>query len=328
MSKKRRAFLKSATGLAAGFAIMCDPDAEARAAVRAPATPAAAPASPASLPMIRLGTHEVSRLIIGSNPIHGYSHFNRLLNSHMLEWSTPDHVCDLLQRCETQGINTWQFSHHERAMKDLGEHRRRGGNLKWILLSHREIEDDHRLIGEVIKQKPIGIVHHGGSAERKRREGKLGLVKDFLKAVRDNGVLVGLSTHDPLFLEQSESEQWDVDFYMTALYFLTRSPDEFKKMLGSRPLGEIYLPEDPPRMCAAIRKTSKPCLAYKVLAAGRLTDSPRDIDAAFRFALENIKPSDGIIIGMYPRYSDQVAENADRVRRFTTALPARQAARG
>src|SRR4030095_8218964 len=108
---------------------------------------------------------------------------------------------------------------------------------------------------------------------------------------------------------------------MTCLYFLSRSPDEFKKMLGSRPLGEIYLPEDPPRMCTAIRKTPKPCLAYKLLAAGRLTDSPRDIDAAFRFALENIKPSDGIIIGMYPRYSDQGAENADRVRRFTTAIP-------
>jgi hypothetical protein len=92
----------------------------------------------------------------------------------MLEWSTPDHVCDLLQRCEKQGINTWQFSHHERAIKDFAEHRKRGGNLKWILLSHREIEDDHRLIGDVVKQKPIGIVHHGGSAERKRSRTKHG----------------------------------------------------------------------------------------------------------------------------------------------------------
>lgn len=327
MSHKRRKFLKSATGLAAGFAIMCDPDAETQAAMQEPASPAAAQASAAPLPRIRLGRHEVSRLIVGSNPIHGYSHFNRLLSSHMLEWSTPDHVCDLLQRCENHGINTWQFSHHDRAMRDLNEHRRRGGNLKWILLSHREIEDDHRLIGQVIEQKPIGIVHHGGSAERKRREGKLGQVKDFLKAVRDSGVLVGLSTHDPLLLDQSESEQWDVDFYMTSLYYLSRTPEEFQKLMGTRPLGEIYLPEDPPRMCTAIRKASKPCLAYKVLAAGRLTDSPKDIDAAFRFALENIKPSDGIIIGMYPRYSDQVAENADRVRRFTSSTPGRQAAR-
>ena len=151
MSKKRRAFLKSATGLAAGFAIMCDPDAEASAAMRPPATPAAAPASPASLPMIRLGTHEVSRLIIGSNPIHGYSHFNRLLSSHMLEWSTPDHVCDLLQRCETQGINTWQFSHHERAMKDLGEHRRRGG-----IDRHRQLGLGFRPVHRGVR----GGIHH------------------------------------------------------------------------------------------------------------------------------------------------------------------------
>jgi hypothetical protein len=226
----------------------------------------------------------------------------------------------MLRRCEQQGINTWQFSHHERAMRDLQEHRNRGGRLQWILLSHREIEDDHKLIREVVKQNPIGIVHHGGSAERKRRQGKIGLVKDFLKAVRDSGVLVGLSTHDPAFLDQSEAEGWDVDFYMTSLYYLTRSPEEFHRLLGSRPLGEIYLAEDPARMCAVIRKTRKPCLAYKVLAAGRRGDSAQEIDEAFRFTLANIKPGDGMIVGMYPRYTDQITENCARVRNASASV--------
>ena len=35
--------------------------------------------------------------------------------------------------------------------------------MQWILLSHSEIEDNHKLIGEVAKLSPIGVVHHGGS---------------------------------------------------------------------------------------------------------------------------------------------------------------------
>ncbi|MCP5110240.1 MAG: hypothetical protein GY953_05340, partial [bacterium] len=179
--------------------------------------------------------------------------------------------------------------------------------------------ENHKVIAEVVKQKPLGIVHHGGSAERKRRNGQIDKIKDFLKAVRDNGVLVGLSTHDPRFLAQAEEENWNVDFYMTSIYYLTRTAQELRQLLGSRPIGEVYLPEDPPRMFAAIRATRKPCLAYKVLAAGRLTNTPKTIDTAFRETIENIKPTDGMILGMYPKYEEQVRENAERVIRYTAA---------
>jgi len=103
---------------------------------------------------------------------------------------------------------------------------------------------------------------------------------------------------------------------MTALYYLTRTTEQWRKLLGTRPIGEIYLPDDPPRMFKAIRAASKPCLAYKVLAAGRLTNTKKQLDTAFRKTFENIKPADGMIIGMYPRYSNQIAENAGRVRRI------------
>lgn len=312
MRTQRRKFLKSGAALAAGIALPCDnTDAQVIAADSAASTPRDAAAS---LPRLRLGKHEVSRLIIGGNPFYGYSHFNRLFSTHMTEWATPERVCEALRECERNGINTWQFSHSERPLADLKRHRDEGGKLQWILLSHREIEDDHSLIREVAKQQPIGIVHHGGSAERKRRAGELGKVRDFLKSVRDSGVQVGLSCHDPDLLKLVQDQDWDIDFFMTALYYLTRTPQEFEKLLGQRPLGEVYLPDDPARMCRVIRQTPKPCLAYKVLAAGRLTDSPKQIDEAFRFAFDNIKPQDGVIIGMYPRYTNQVKENADRVR--------------
>jgi hypothetical protein len=322
MKNERRTFLRTAAAVTAGLAAPCDPDAEARAAQATPAISGelVTPGTNAAMPMLRLGKYSVSKLIVGGNPLHGYSHFNQLFSRHMTEWADREQVAKILRQCEQNGINTWQFSHHERGMGDLKHYQELGGKIQWILLSHREIEEDHKIIKQVAKMGPIAIVHHGGSAERKRRAGKLNLIRDFLKAVRDSGVIAGLSTHDPSFLAQAEDENWEADFYMTALYYLSRSAEEVKKLLGTRPLGELYLPEDPARMCDVIRKTPKTCLAYKVLAAGRLTDSQDQIENAFRFTFENIKPNDGVIIGMYPRYSDQVSENAARVRRIWAAL--------
>lgn len=316
--KPRRKFLTAALATAA---LPCDADAEALAA-QASTGGVAASAAGGTLPTIALGKFRVSRLIIGGNPLHGYSRFNSLYSKHMLEWADRERVCEIMANCERQGINTWQFSHHPRGMGDLARYREKGGKIQFILLSHAEIENDHKLIREVAKLGPVAIVHHGGSAERKRRAGQSGKIRDFLKAVRDAGVMAGLSTHDPEFLREAEEQQWETDLYMTALYYLTRTPEEFQKILGTKPLGEVYLPEDPARMLAMMRQTKKTCLAYKVLAAGRLTDRPADVENAFRGALSGMKPNDGMIIGMYPRYQDQVAENAALVRKIVRGLEA------
>jgi len=68
-----------------------------------------------------------------------------------------------------------------------------------------------------------------------------------------------------------------------------------------------------------MRRTSRPCLAFKILAAGRLSDRTEWVEAAFRETLASIKPADGVIVGIYDRYTDQPAECAALVRRFATA---------
>ena len=80
------------------------------------------------------------------------------------------------------------------------------------------------------------------------------------------------------------------------------------------PLGEIFLPSDPPRMFQVIQATKKPCLVYKVLATGRRVGSSQEVRRSIQEALAGIKPSDAMIIGMYQKFSDQVGENAAIVR--------------
>jgi len=302
----RRRFLQRTVGLAAGAAVLTE----------LPQGGQAASASAESLlPTIKLGPHEVTRLIIGGNPIYGYSHFNRILSQSQTAWHTPERVVELLQQAEARGLNTWQNSYAERTLSDLDRYRAAGGKMHWLCLGKPDWDKNPHLIDDAARRKPIGIAPHGALGERLHREKKFNVLSDLLKRIRDQGVLVGLSAHNPALVELSEEKGWDVDYYMCCLYYLTRTREEFERLLGSElPLGEIYLPGDPPRMFKVMRAVKKPCLAYKVLAAGRRIESPAQVRQCFETAFSNIKPADALIVGMYQQFGDQLRENASLVR--------------
>ena len=304
---ERREFLRQAAGGLTASLVSLSAD-ESPAATQRESNP---------LPTIRLGPHEVTRLIVGGNPIYGYSHFNKLLSQHQLVWHTPERVVELLQRCERAGINTWQNSYAQRTLSDLDRFRSAGGKLHWLCLGKTDWEKHPELIHDAARRRPIGIAPHGALAERLHRENRLSVLTDLLKRIRDEGVLVGLSAHNPALIELAQERAWDIDYYMCCLYYLTRPREEYRRLLGSDlPVGEIYLPSDPPRMFKAIQATPKPCLAYKVLAAGRRIDSRTEVQQCFETALANIKPTDAIIVGMYQQFTDQVGENAALVRKI------------
>lgn len=269
------------------------------------------------LPTVSLGPHKITRLIIGGNPIYGHSHFNRNLSRHMTMWHTPERVVELLKHAEQNGINTWQNSYDQRTLEDLDRYRESGGRMHWLCLGKPDWDRFPQHIDDAAKRKPIGIAPHGHLAERLHREDRLGVLTDLLKRIRDQGVLVGLSAHNPALIALAEEKGWDVDYYMCCLYYLTRPRAEFEQLLGKDlPLGEIYLPSDPPRMFKTIQSVKRPCLVYKVLAAGRRIGSPAEVRECFKTALASVKKSDALIVGMYLQLGDQVAENAALVRKL------------
>src|SRR5262249_4852703 len=302
----RRQFLHRTAGLVAGSAVFSElPQKAAENHVLADK----------SLPTIKLGPHEVTRLVIGGNPVYGYSPFNSILSHHQTEWHTPERVSKLILHAESQGINTWQNSYAERTLSDLDNYRAAGGKMHWLCLGKPDWDEHPDRIEDAAKHRPIGIAPHGALAERLHRQNRLEVLNDLLKRIRDTGVLVGLSAHDPALIQLAEEKAWAVDYYMCCLYYLTRPREEFQRLLGGElPLGEIYLPSDPPRMFKAIRGTRKPCLAYKVLAAGRKMEGRAQIRQCFETAFTNIKPTDALIVGIYLQVSDQVGKNAPIVR--------------
>ena len=264
------------------------------------------------MPKIRLGPHAISRLICGANPFSGGSHLSTFVNRAMKEYYTPEQVLATLRRCQEVGVNCWQSGgehyHTYRRFHDAG------GQMHYLSLN----SGDTDIIQAVANAGSIGIAHHGEVTDRMFKEGRLDEMHDYLKRIRDAGLLVGVSTHMPDVVDAVESKGWDIDYYMTCVYQRHRSAAELEKLLGVAPIpvGEVYLPTDPPRMFQAMRQTRRPCLAFKILAAGRLSDRPEWVERAFRETFEGIKPTDAAIVGIYDRYSDQPADCAALVRRF------------
>jgi hypothetical protein len=278
---------------------------------------ASAAAAPA-LPTVRFGgKHEISRLIIGTNPLMGYSHFNGVLDQCMREFYTPEQRIKTLLDAEKAGITTWQLHYHKDTIAILEGIRARGSKLKVFLLSDFELQKDFTMIPALAKLGFLGMAHHGNRTDEAYRQGKMDTVLDFVKRVKDTGVMAGVSSHNPEVVEWIESKGWPTDYFMTCLYRVSRTPEEARALLGGeRPLGETFLEKDPIRMTNVIKKISKPCLAFKLLGAGRAGGSRDSIEAAFRFAYQNIKPGDAAIVGMFPKFKDEITENCSIVRQI------------
>jgi hypothetical protein len=105
---------------------------------------------------------------------------------------------------------------------------------------------------------------------------------------------------------------------MTCFYYLTRTLEELEKMppVVTPQIGYSFFASDPLTMTEVVRQVDQPCLGYKILAAGRMCGKPYKVKAAFKFAFEHLKPTDGVIVGMYPRFDDQISRNVGHTRKF------------
>ncbi len=260
------------------------------------------------------GKQQVTRLIAGANPVYGYSHFNYVFSATMGEYHTSGRVLSFLRELERAGINTWQASWNERFEAQWLQYKEQGGKLQLIVLSRPSFNEEPEMLGRVMRLKPLGIVQHGSVAQKLWVAGKLDRSLDYLKRIRQTGAMVGLSCAVPQVAEYIEDKGWDLDFYMTGVYNIDRSRAEFEKILGELPYGEIYLASDPPKMMAVMRKAKRTCLAYKVLAAGRLVRSPEQVREHLAAIYSGIKPNDAVIVGLYQRFNDQIGQTAQFVR--------------
>jgi hypothetical protein len=264
----------------------------------------------------------------------------------MAEWYTPDRVTSVLHQCNRYGINTFNtgmvqpgglrpggkeglqsaswippvVSYRTREVLDRLE--ADGGKMNLVLIVHEglnpgQVKPDLVAIAKILK--PLAMYYVGDTVDRNFQNGTMNVIREWCKKARDTGVKIGVGTHNPEVIQMVEDEAWDIDFYFACVYNRTRSVGEYRKMFsGELPLGDrdIFLAADPPRMYKAIRQTKKHCFAFKILAAGRISDDQAEVDQAFQLAYESIKPTDCVCVGMFPKLRDEVRENTERVARI------------
>ena len=270
-----------------------------------------------TLPTVRLGDHQVTRLIVGGNPFHGNSHFSTEMNEDMADYYKVERVVETLHRAEAAGINTVQNRGDYRVMNWLELFRREGGQLHWIAQTASEMHDVFRNIRVIRAAGAIAIYMHGSQMDWWWEAGEIDKAVDYMKLIRDLGLPVGLAAHRPQIIEYSEEHGWDVDFYMACFYNIARKEGRQSAIVAGQTdyWPEPFLEEDPPRMCETIRATDKTCIAFKILGAGRRCQSQEEVAAAFQFAFDNIKETDLVNVGFFPKYLDQPRLNVEHTLR-------------
>ncbi len=268
-----------------------------------------------TFPRVPFGPHQISRLVVGGNQIRGNSHLSGELNRQMDEYFTTENVLAAWFEAERQGINAMQSRGDAIVMDWVDRYREAGGTMHWIVQTASEwkggdVPDNIRTVAE---HNPIAIYHHGSRTDSLWKEGRIDEIEDHVKQIRDLGIVAGVGSHMPEVFEYIEERGWDVDFYMTAAYNLSRVNRE-SALAGGTMGVEIYDDADRDRMLGVIRQTEKPCIYFKILAAGRACANQDTVREAFRHAFTHIKPIDVVDVGFFQRDRNEIALNAEHVR--------------
>jgi hypothetical protein len=266
------------------------------------------------LPTFEICGKRITRLICGGNPFSGFSHVNAALDREMIEYYTMPALQATLDECLRNGINTFQSRGDRHQMRMVLEHRLKGGTVQWIAQTASEFADHRANVLEICRYQPIAIYVHGTHTDNSWHTGRIDAVRDLVEFIRDQGLPAGLGTHIPAVIEYAEEHGWATDFYMGCLYNLARQYKSAPAADQDAYARDHFPKDDPAAMAKVLRAVKKPCIAFKLMAASRNCSTPEATRAALQFALEHIKPTDGVDVGMFQKHRNQVAENARLVR--------------
>ena len=343
--KSRRDFIQKIGTAAAASSLAASASAAQQppAPRRAPETwPEPGPLSKQPMPTMRLGKHQVGRLILGINGIG--SHFSEVLRRTYSAWNTPEQQMKVFKHCEELGINL-RIQTRDQINQYNKEH---GGKLlfssqgSYSRFPTGEVRDPTKIIKDMAALGPIAIHYSAAGADDIWRRGEFNKVREWCKIVRDTGCLVGVNGHLPEAFMKMEDEGWDVDFYMPGLYIFGRTQAEWEKIYQSNPdmapvaVGEpptegdsqfyggqsVWVRGDPAKMLKVIKQVKKPCIVFKLLASGNLMANAQPklqqqiVEARFKYVFENIKSTDGVVVAMWNKYEDQYALNKEYVIKY------------
>jgi hypothetical protein len=258
-----------------------------------PLSGAAGRAAAAPPPTVRLGTLEVSRLILGSNPFWGYSHKSAALDEEMKRYHTDERIIQILDEAADCGLTAVASPPDERWRNLWARYITGGGRLKiWISQCHGAPEQMLTEIDRSVKAGAKAVFIQGARVEEQFGPGRFDVLRSWIEHIKEAGLPAGAAAHWPEIHPELERRKFPTDFYFQCMYNASKSND--------------YSPAEREKAAATIAGLAKPVVAYKILGAGRLTASE-----GFEYAFNHLKRKDGVCVGVYARNAiDQIRQNA------------------
>ncbi|MCL5269077.1 MAG: hypothetical protein M1457_00625 [bacterium] len=288
------------------------------------AAPPPAAASPGEavtpLPRGRIGSVELSRLILGCNLITFFVHSRglRFVNNLSRHYNSEDKILETFAAAESQGVNAIMLHEDATCLRILKQHRdRNGGKLQWIVAPTLEPENMDAFRERVYALASDGVAAmylHGNPADRLCADGKRDVIARALDDIKMAGLPAGVACHDLNVVNFCEKNDLGAEYYVKTFHHLNYPgaprPEELKEAHSEVP---GYWCKEPGETAAVMATVKKPWIAYKVMAAGAIP--PRD---AFTYAFSH--GADFILAGMF---DFEVKEDAAIAREAVAAAASR-----
>lgn len=239
-------------------------------------------------PRTTVGGVSLSRMIIGTNWILGWSHTGAAADSTIKKTNcNKEAVADLLEVFLNHGVDTVMGPFTTQPLMldsmKLAEDRTGKGlirvdtpiiNVNDNAAGRREAED---VIADCKRQGAVFCLPHHSSVEQLVNKNKqtIDRLPDYLKMVRDNGMVPGLSAHMPELIIYSDANEYDVQTYI-----------QIYNCMGFLMQIEIESIHN------TIWKAKKPVMTIKPMAAGRCSPF-----VGLNFSWATLRPQDMVTVG-------------------------------
>ncbi|MHB1485432.1 MAG: hypothetical protein ACYCYI_12325 [Saccharofermentanales bacterium] len=243
-----------------------------------------------SFPRTLVGGVSLSRMIIGTNWLAGYSHSTLSADKMILDrHNSCESVEPILETFVSAGIDTIMglFSTAPQIYKAIRNAQEKTGS-KIILIDTPTLNVDDTAAARreaertIRKSKELGatfcLIHHSSVeqlVDKNRREIKR--LDDYTKMIRDAGLIPGLSAHMPELVVYSDLNGYDVETYI-----------QIYNCLGFLMQVEVET------VASIIHSAKKPVMTIKPMAAGRCTPF-----VGLNFSWATIRDCDMVTVGCF-----------------------------
>ena len=231
-------------------------------------------------PMTEIGGIPISRLLIGSNTFHGFSHFSKARSDWLRRHFTPERVYEVVRYCAEQGLNGTIAGAKQDYMDVLKQvESDTGVHIYYIATPAGETLDDlKRGVDEAADMGCEFCWPHTGWTDVRLLPSENRIVDgpEAIDYIRGKGMIPGWSTHRPETVVVSDRAGYDVAGYVqifNSIGFLCQVETDWERNI--------------------IRNAKKPVVSIKPLGAGRIMPP-----TGLSYAYGNIKSVDTVAIGM------------------------------